>query len=74
MHCNCCDRELSNDEIKWNRQLGAWEMCSSCLDIALDAAFGQNREEEGDVTYLDDGVESDLDTYALVSSHVEEIW
>ena len=72
MHCNCCDRELSNDEIKWNNQLQAWEMCSSCLEVSLDAAFGQVRNEEEEVTYLDDGAEDDVDIYSVVSSIVED--
>ena len=73
MHCNCCDRELSVNEIIWNRQLGAWEMCSSCLSASLEAAFGTNYEEEEGV-YLDDGTESDVSLDTLVSSSIEEVW
>ena len=61
MRCNCCDRALSEDEIQFNTDINAWEMCSTCLDIALDAAYSGSfsYDDEEDYLYvtLDDGVE-----------------
>ena len=61
MRCNCCDRALSEDEIQFNPEIKAWEMCSTCLDIALDAAYSGafSYDDEEDYLYvtLDDGVE-----------------
>ena len=61
MRCNCCDRALSEDEIQFNPEIKAWEMCSTCLDISLDAAYSGSfsYDDEEDYLYvtLDDGVE-----------------
>ena len=61
MRCNCCDRALSEDEIQFNTDINAWEMCSTCVDIALDAAFSGSFSYDDDEDYLfvtlDDGVE-----------------
>lgn len=46
--CGCCDNKLSDAEIVWNKDLGAWEMCTSCLDAALDAAFSNGFSPDGD--------------------------
>ncbi len=53
MKCNCCDRDLSDPEIIWNKELGkngegAFELCSTCLEAAMDAAYSDGfvREEE----------------------------
>ena len=39
MHCYICDRTLSDTEIVYNRQIGEYEPCSTCLTAALDAAY-----------------------------------
>ena len=61
MRCNCCDRALSEDEIQFNPQIDAWEMCSTCLDIAFDAAFSGSFSYDDEEDYLfvtiEDGVE-----------------
>lgn len=63
MRCHICDRALADTEVIFNKDLigrdgrvGAYEPCSTCLDIAMDAAFSQgfqggdeeNYEELGD--------------------------
>lgn len=62
MRCNCCDRVLSEQEIHFNPEIDAFEMCSTCVEIAFDAAFSgsyQYDDEEGYlfVTLEDEGVE-----------------
>ena len=46
MHCKVCDREMSEKEITWNEELNDWEICSTCLEIALDTAFSNGIDEE----------------------------
>ncbi len=46
MHCNVCDRELSQEEIKYDPRLrGKFEMCNSCLE-AVKSAFKSDEDEE----------------------------
>ena len=58
MRCFCCDRELAPDEIQWSEDIQTWEMCSTCLLEALDAAFsdGFSIEDDGLVP-----IDSDFD-------------
>lgn len=60
MRCNICDKALSEKEVEWNNDIQTFEPCTTCLDIALDAAYGQHRpdDEEG-VPLLD----QDFDVY-----------
>ena len=79
MRCNCCDRALSEDEIQFNPQIDAWEMCSTCVDIALDAAFSGSFSYDDDEDYLfvtlDDGVEDLFVANELgLTSVVDEGW
>jgi len=53
MRCNICDKELSEKEIQWNPDLDGWECCTICLDVALDAAYGQHRPDDEGVPLLD---------------------
>lgn len=46
MHCNICDKQLSEKEINWNDDLPGWEPCGTCLDVIMDAAFAGNYEDE----------------------------
>lgn len=48
MKCNCCDRNLSDTEIIWNSELEAFEMCSTCLEVAMDAAYSQGFTPDGE--------------------------
>lgn len=48
MKCNCCDRDLSDTEVVYNIELQTWEMCSTCLEVAMDAAFSQGFSPDGD--------------------------
>lgn len=79
MRCNCCDRKLSDEEISYNPEIDAFELCHTCLEIALDAAFsdGYTDPDEDDVTSVldaEDTVEvevpySDLSIYrSLINS------
>lgn len=48
MHCNICDRELSDKEVVWNVDLNTYEPCTTCLDIAMDAAYSNGFKTEND--------------------------
>jgi hypothetical protein len=48
MRCNCCDRVLGEQEITFNPEIDAFEMCTTCVEIALDAAYSNG------FTYDDD--------------------
>jgi hypothetical protein len=39
MRCSCCDRAMTDKEIKWNKELNDWELCTTCLEVAMDAAY-----------------------------------
>lgn len=63
MHCNICDRLLTEKEIVWNKELQAWEPCGVCLDIAMDAAYSDGFQYDDDDynEYIYVGEESVLD-------------
>ena len=48
MRCSCCDRALSDAEVIWNAELQAWEICSTCLEVAMDAAFSNGFSPDGE--------------------------
>lgn len=59
MRCNVCDKILSESEVVFNKELGKWEICGTCLDIALEAAFsGDFKQDDGELTYLPPDVET----------------
>lgn len=39
MRCYICDKDLTDKEVVFNKELGSFEPCTICLDIALDAAY-----------------------------------
>jgi len=85
MHCNICDKILSESEISWNKELGTLEPCSLCLEIALDAAFsnGFSPDSEplddpdlnlqfgnGSVETLDPAYDNNETAYSSLSSSI----
>jgi hypothetical protein len=62
MRCHICDKTLSEKEVTFNRDTKEWEPCSTCLGIAMDAAFpGGVKDDivEGDILEdEDDNVDS----------------
>lgn len=48
MRCNICDKELSDKEVVYNEELQAYEPCTYCLDVALDAAYSNGFQKEDD--------------------------
>jgi len=68
MRCNCCDRALSEQEIHFNPELGAWEMCVTCLEISLDAAYSQGfSRDDDDLMYVVDEEYDDDVSYDSLS-------
>lgn len=62
---------MSDKEISYNDDLQAYEPCTTCLDIALDAAYSQGFQTEDDLFVIDstfDGDGSDI-VYAKGSSY-----
>lgn len=68
MHCNICDKQLSEKEINWNEDINTFEPCGTCLDVIMDAAYAQGYDDEEQRV-----IESDFDddTYYGDSS---ELW
>lgn len=54
MRCHICDKELSEKEIVFNKDMGGYEPCTVCLDIAMDAAYcdGFQYDEETECVVL----------------------
>lgn len=77
MRCNCCDKALPDTEVVWNNELKAYEMCATCLEVAMDAAFSQGfthpddeiPEEIGDE--FGDGIVETFDTDVSLSDYQE---
>lgn len=67
MRCNCCDKQLGDKEVQWNNDLQTWEMCSTCLDIAYDAAFSDGFQNDDDYDTILVGEESFDDQFVDVS-------
>lgn len=68
MHCNICDRMLSEKEIVWNKDIDTYEPCGTCLEIAMDAAYSdgfQYDDDEADCIYI--GEESMLDDLVVAN-------
>lgn len=54
MRCYCCDKELSDKEVIYNEEMKSYEPCTTCLDIAMDAAYSDGFQIEDDgVVVLD---------------------
>lgn len=60
MKCYCCDKQLSDKEIIYNDDLSNFELCTFCLDIALDAAYSNGFSIEDTETPL---LDLDWDNY-----------
>lgn len=56
MKCKCCDRDLSDKEIIWNDEIKDWELCTVCLDAAMDAAYCDGFSIEEDTSFIVDTV------------------
>lgn len=73
MHCKACDKTLSEKEIDWNNDLQDWELCTTCYDVAMDAAFGRANEDDEfvllDTDYDED--ESYLPSYLCPTSRMD---
>lgn len=52
MRCSICDRELSDKEVTWNDELQDWEICTTCLEISLEAAFSDGYQAEEDDSFV----------------------
>ena len=39
MHCNICDKQLSEIEINWNKDLKTYEPCAVCLEVIMETAY-----------------------------------
>ena len=48
MRCAICDRALSDTEVVFNKDLDAYEPCSTCLEVAMDAAYSQGFSPDGE--------------------------
>lgn len=46
MRCKICDTTLSDP--KWNKQLNDWEICGTCLEIAM-SAFEDKPDDDNEV-------------------------
>lgn len=73
MRCECCDKIMSPEEIQYIQEEKTFDYCTTCLDIAMEAAYsGDFKRNEEELTEVDDDlpfkydgeVETlDLDTY-----------
>lgn len=61
MRCNICDKQLTDKEVVWNKELEAYEPCSYCLEIAMDAAYSDGFQHDDDEYTVLVGEESDED-------------
>ena len=52
MRCNICDRKMTDKEIAYNEELGAFEPCSTCLEVIMDAAFSGGYQDTGDESVI----------------------
>jgi hypothetical protein len=52
MHCNICDKELSEKEVSWNEDINTFEPCSECLEIIYEAAYGSGFDHDDDSVSL----------------------
>lgn len=75
MRCYICDKELSDKEVIYNEDYHKHEPCTTCLDIALDAAYSSGFKTDDDILipYDDDlgyGDSSDV-LYTLDEGELE---
>lgn len=67
MRCSCCDKAMTDKEIQWNKEYNEWELCSVCLEVALDAAYSDGFQNEDDENAILVGEESDDDRVEFVT-------
>ena len=72
MHCKACDKTLSDKEIQWNDDLNDWELCGTCLDAAMDAAYSKGYDEDDDKFILldDDEPSYELSVYGTLADYI----
>lgn len=75
MRCNICDKPLSESEIVYIPETKSFDCCTTCLDIALEAAYcdGFQREEPLDDPDLDDLYGSGAVDILDVDTHVSTL-
>jgi hypothetical protein len=61
MRCNICDRSMSDKEIQLSEGDDLYEPCSTCLEIALDAAYSDGFITEDDEYILLNEFNEDTD-------------
>jgi hypothetical protein len=73
MRCHICDKSLSEKETIYNKDLQAYEPCTVCLDIAMDAAYcdGVQRDEEYECVVLDASFD-DAEASFISQTHLRE--
>jgi len=75
MRCNICDKTLSETEVLFNKEIDAFEPCSTCLDIAMETAFSQGFHKPDDEIPVEvgdiygDGIIETLDSDVFSSSY-----
>lgn len=68
MRCNICDKQLSDKEVVWNKELDAFEPCAYCLEAAMDAAYSDGFQHDDDTRGIVlVGEESDDDRVEFVA-------
>lgn len=74
MHCYICDKELSEKEVNYNEELKGYEPCTTCLDIAMDAAYCDGfKTEDDEFEVIDSSFDGDAGdiVYPRHNSHDE---
>ena len=61
MHCNICDKIMSDSEIQVAPDGKGYEPCAVCMDVILDAAYSDGFTKEGSIEE-DPDVEYDSDS------------
>lgn len=60
MKCNICDRDMTDKEVQYNKDLKSWEPCMVCWDVILDTAYSDGFSYEEDDIVID----PDFDVYS----------
>jgi len=66
MRCNICDRSMSDKEIQPAEGDALYEPCSTCLEIALDAAYSDGFIKDDDEYILLDEPNEDTDPFGVI--------
>jgi hypothetical protein len=66
MRCNICDRALTEKEISLHPATKQFEPCTTCLEIAFDAAYCDGFDTEDDAFVLLDEDDKPFLDYELV--------